>query len=96
MKYEELINTAETVHILKGQDYASPLDKHSNFKFADSFASLFPAPSLPYATLVGVKFARLQTLLASRNSPNFESISDTFVDLINYIALWGERVTEKE
>ena len=96
MTYKALINDAQTIAILKAQDYASPGDRHSNFKFADSFAGCFPAPSTPYAILIGVKFARLQTLLAAKHSPNNESIADTFIDLINYIALWGERITEQD
>jgi len=94
MTYTELLTTAQEIAKGKAEDYSHTSDRHSNFKFASDIASEFDSVSFPYVTLISIKLARLQVLLNSGKEPNNESITDTFIDLINYIALWGDRITE--
>jgi hypothetical protein len=80
----------------KRHDYSSDHDNHENFKRSAELASWFASDKdKPYTVLIGTKLARLATLL-DHKEPNNESIDDTFLDLINYCALWMERRTEKE
>lgn len=80
----------------KRHDYTSSEDNHENFKRSAEISSWFiDEQDKPYAVLVGTKLARLGSLLGQKE-PNNETIDDTFLDLINYCALWMERRTEKE
>ena len=47
-----------------------------------------------FVSLIAVKLARLASLLDAK-TPHHESIEDTFVDLANYVALWGGWRTTK-
>lgn len=72
----------------KAEDYGTG---NENFTQAAKFASLilqkeFKAVDAA-AILLGVKIARYANLISSDQPPNFESIGDTVIDMINYIAL---------
>lgn len=82
----------------KRYDYTTnaDLDNHENFKRSAELSSWFKnEQDKSYVILIGTKLARLGSLLDSKE-PNNESIDDTFLDLINYCALWMERRTERE
>lgn len=91
--YLDLMQRAQQISEGKAHDYADDNDRHSNFKYAGSLAEAFPDWSKPYAVLVGVKMARLAQLLSGKEPKN-ESIEDSFIDLVNYCALWGARWKE--
>ena len=96
MQLSEIFKKCEALSISKRQDYTSTDDNHENFKRASEIVSWFARnEDKPYAMLIGVKLARLGTLLSTNKTPNNESVEDTFLDLINYCALWMERYTEK-
>lgn len=79
----------------KRHDYTSTSDNHENFKRSSIIASWFNnADDKPYVVLIGTKLARLSSLLDNKEPKN-ESIEDSFLDLINYCALWMERRTYK-
>lgn len=82
----------------KRRDYTTnaDLDSHENFKRSAMISDWFMnEQDKPYVVLIGTKLARLASLLSDGRMPNNESIDDTFLDLVNYCALWAERRTEK-
>lgn len=89
-QFSELLNKMRAIHIKKNQDYATEENPYSNFEFAGILAMKFKNPvDISFASLIGVKLARLQVLLGSNRGPNNESIDDTFLDLCTYCALWA-------
>lgn len=94
---ENLFKKCQELLISKGNDYTKgiEIDRHENFKKQQQLAEWFENPiDRPYVNLIGVKLARLSALLNNDKIPNNESIEDTFVDLINYCALWANRRTQ--
>lgn len=90
----ELIDKCKKIHNKKSYDYASNNNPHSNFEFASEFAHNFmSAPDHTYATIIGIKIARLIELLNGKEPKN-ESVEDTFIDLANYVLLWGAYVKD--
>lgn len=86
---ERLIGKALSILSQKRQDYTTS-SRYENFGRAATISSWFVNDAdKVYATLIGVKLARLASLLGRDKTPNNESIEDTFKDLINYAALWG-------
>ena len=86
-----MMEKAYTLLDNKAHDYATPNDLHSNFKYSDMVSSPFYNPYKSYAVLVGVKLARLSQVLQDQREVKNESIEDSFIDLINYVALMYER-----
>lgn len=96
MKIPEIFKKCQEITMSKRQDYTTNPEKnnHENFERSAEIASWFKdKEDKPYAVLIGTKLARLGSLLSSGRTPNNESIGDTFIDLINYSALWMERRT---
>lgn len=82
---ESLSNTfAEALMTVEGkvEDYAEESDSFSNFRFAALAAGVTVEQVL--LVLLGIKLARLKTLIVSDREPNNESIEDTLVDSVNY------------
>lgn len=82
-----------TMLIAKGSDYSGNGDTLRNFR------SLEPAGyEATHAILFRIndKVNRLASLLNSRNSPNYESLEDTCLDLANYAALLSLCLNEKK
>lgn len=77
------------LHESKNGDYAKDSDPLSNFKEAAEVCRGFSGVDAVFASLIGVKLARLRELTASGKTPNYESIADTRVDLAMYAALWA-------
>lgn len=69
----------------KSQDYADE-DPLSNFQQAANLAGISTEQSI--INLVGIKVSRIQNLVNSQSPPNFESLSDSRLDLIGYLILW--------
>lgn len=87
--YVSLIHKMLEIHEIKSHDYADDSNPFSNFEFAAQVAKGFnDEVDKVFATLIGVKLARLQQLLNGK-SPKNESIDDTFLDLANYSAIWA-------
>lgn len=96
MEIPEIFKKCQKLTMSKRHDYTSSNDNHENFKRSAEISSWFKnEQDKPYAVLVGTKLARLGSLLGQKE-PNNETIDDTFLDLINYCALWMERRTEEE
>lgn len=99
MTVQEIFKKALKTTMSKRQDYTTNAlkDNHENFKRSAEISSWFKnEQDKPYTVLIGTKLARLGALLSNEKEPNHESIDDTFLDLINYCALWAERRTEKD
>jgi len=95
MKLLDIFTKCNDIHIGKRHDYTSGKDNHENFKHSAELASWFKNDQdKSYVILIGTKLTRLASLLDSKEPKN-ESIEDTFIDLVNYCALWAERRTEK-
>jgi hypothetical protein len=87
--YRELIERLIKVHEAKSHDYAKSSDKFSNFKYAALLSQEFTdSVDRVFATLIGVKLARLAELRSSGKNAKNESVADTFLDLTNYAGLW--------
>lgn len=93
----EIFKKCLKITMSKRKDYTTNpnIDNHENFKRSAEIGTWFTNDQdKPYAILIGTKLARLGSLLSSGREPNNESIDDTFLDLVNYCALWMERRTE--
>jgi hypothetical protein len=92
MKAEAILEQGRKLLKTKGEDYTEDRDKNQfqNFDRSNLVASWFKNDDdKSFAVLIGVKLARLASLLSSDKDPNNESIQDSFVDLVNYAALWA-------
>lgn len=89
LAFENLLQEMAAIHQKKNQDYSSS-GPYENFERSGEIASWFKSDiDKVFATLVGVKLARLGVLLSSNRKPNNESIQDSFLDLTVYCGLWG-------
>ena len=87
--YQQLMIDAIELHDRKSHDYAQERNKYSNFTRAAELTGTFKDPvDQVFASMIGIKLARLAELLNGKEPKN-ESIRDSFVDLVNYAALWG-------
>lgn len=88
-KFNTLLQKMKEIHDSKRKDYAGE-DPLENFTRASVLNSWFTNDTdKVYATLIGIKLARLANLLSNNQTPNNESIEDTFIDLANYVLIWG-------
>lgn len=96
MTPEQLMEKGKKLLKSKADDYTSgDTTRYENFERQALIMSWFKAETdKAFVGLIAVKLARLGSLLDSRE-PNHESIEDTFIDLINYCALWGGHRTTK-
>lgn len=86
--FQDLLKRMDGVHVAKSHDYASEDGPFSNFERAAIIASWFNTPiDQVFATLIGVKIARLAELCNGK-TPKNESIDDNGLDLANYAGLW--------
>jgi hypothetical protein len=89
-KFDRTLKAMADLHNSKLGDYASTADPYSNFAFAAEFSQGFTDPlDRVFATLIGVKVARLIELTKPGRTPTHESVQDTRRDLANYAAIWA-------
>ena len=88
-KFEMLLEEMRELHERKNADYARNDDPLSNFTEAAQVAAGFTGIDAVFATLIGVKLARLRELTRTGKAPNNESIADTRKDLAMYSVLWA-------
>ena len=86
-KFKSLLQQMQKVHDTKNADYAHGGNPYSNFEEAAATAGV--TVDQVFAVLMGVKLARLNSLLREHKLPNIESIQDTRQDLAVYAALWA-------
>lgn len=86
----DIVNQMEQTHRAKNEDYTSGNNPMENFERAAIISSWFQRPEdKVFATLIGIKLARLASLLVDNKVPNNESVEDTHLDMTNYSALWA-------
>lgn len=96
----EVIRTFENaieLHKKKNADYTGGrIDPMYNFNVAEYVMEQFAEDrDKVFATLVGIKLARLAALLGMPAQPNFESVLDSFDDMIVYTAIWKADVQRR-
>ena len=88
-RFSAALHRMEEVHNAKSHDYATDDNRYANFEFAEALVARFDDPhDQVFATMVGIKLARLGELLGRGKTPKHESIDDSFLDLANYVVLW--------
>lgn len=88
-RFSAALHRMEEVHNAKSHDYATDDNRYANFEFAEALVARFDDPhDQVFATMVGIKLARLGELLGGGKTPKYESIDDSFLDLANYVVLW--------
>ena len=87
-KFDALLVQMGVIHDKKNEDYAND-NPYSNFETAAGIARGFRGTDAVFATLIGIKIARLQELIGGNKTPNNESVEDSLLDLAVYAALWA-------
>lgn len=87
--FASLLASMAELHDVKNHDYAQDGNPYSNFCQAADVAQGFSGIDAVFATMIGVKLARLRELTSAGKTPNNESIADTRKDLAMYAALWA-------
>ena len=91
MKPEEILLNGSKLMKSKREDYSDD-SIHQNFERSESIVAWFDDDiDKVYVTLISTKLARLAVLLNKGTIPKNESIEDSFIDLVNYCALWGSK-----
>jgi hypothetical protein len=89
-RYNALLKTMREIHDAKSFDYAQDSNPYSNFEYAATIAERFTDPmDRVFATLIGIKLARLAELTGAGKTPKNEALQDTRRDLANYAAIWA-------
>lgn len=91
-RFDAQLERMAEIHNRKSYDYAQTDsgEYYSNFEFAAMVAQPFTDPvDRVFATMIGIKLARLAELTANGKAPQNESLRDTFDDLATYAALWA-------
>jgi hypothetical protein len=91
-RFDMLLHEMRELHDKKNHDYAQDSNPYSNFEFAAAVAEGFTGEDAVFATMIGIKLARLKELRGKGKTPNNESAHDSLRDLAMYAALWCSRV----
>jgi hypothetical protein len=87
-RFDMLLSEMRDLHARKNNDYARDDDPYSNFKFAALVAEGFTGTDAVFATMIGIKLARLKELRGKGKTAQNESAQDSLMDLAMYAALW--------
>jgi hypothetical protein len=90
-RFDMLLHEMQALHAKKNHDYARDDDPYSNFSFAASVAEGFTGEDAVFATMIGIKLARLKELRGKGKEAQNESANDSLRDLAMYAALWASR-----
>ena len=89
-EFHKMLDKMREIHNKKNEDYSESNNAFSNFEISAEILKHFKYPTDQiYVALISTKLARLSALLNSERKPNNESIRDSFIDLANYVLLWG-------
>jgi hypothetical protein len=84
-------------HLKKNSDYAGDGGTYFNFEYAAKVAEPFTDPvDKVFATMLGIKLARLAILKKPGKKPKNEPTLDTQKDLATYAAIWWTYMCEQE
>lgn len=88
-EFIDLLADMKAVHESKSADYAQDDNPFSNFEYSATVGERFTDPvDRVFATMIGIKLARLAELLSNGKTPKNESIDDTMKDGTVYWGLW--------
>lgn len=88
--YLDSLKRYADIHIKKNADYAQDTNPYSNFEYAAQVAEIFKDPvDKVFATMIGIKLARIGALTSQNRVPNNESLIDSFDDMTIYAGMWG-------
>lgn len=89
-----VLKTLGRLYDKKNSDYALSGSPYSNFKQAASTAGV--SVDEVFRTMIGIKLTRLVSLQNENKPINFESLSDTILDLANYACIYAAYTKSKE
>lgn len=90
-KFTTLLAQMAELHDKKNEDYASDGNPYSNFEYAAQVAAIFTDPEdRVYATLLGIKLARIAELRRGK-TPKNEPLHDSYKDATTYMAIWASK-----
>lgn len=96
-KFDKILEIMRSLHKKKNSDYAKSDNPYSNFEFAAKIAAGFSDPvDKVFATMIGIKLARLMELTQPGRVAQNEPVNDTFLDLANYATIWTSYRYEQE
>ena len=94
MTFDEILAKCKILQDTKKNDYTVH-HSHENFRRSAHVAGWFHLDrDKVYIIQIVNKIARLASLLGQKEPKN-ESVEDTFLDLVNYCALWAEDRTSE-
>lgn len=79
----------------KNHDYAGDEGTYFNFEYAAMVAEPFSGVDKVFATMLGIKLARMAVIKKGRKPKN-ESLNDSHKDLATYTAIWWTYLNEQE
>jgi hypothetical protein len=97
--YAPFFNNLEEMwqtHQAKNHDYAGDGGTYFNFEYAAQVAAPFTGVDAVFATMIGIKLARLAILKRTKEAPKNEPIIDTQKDLATYSTIWWTYLCEQE
>lgn len=77
-RFLELIEPAVKLVDRKGEDYNQTVGLHEYFPFKDQ----------SYQQMLHMKVLRMRSLLGKGSAPNFDSLTDSIYDLVNYAVFY--------
>lgn len=87
--FNKLMDEIKELHDKKNQDYAEDDNPYSNFEYAAHLTKQFSdSVDQVFASIIGIKIARLGQLLGRNKNPKNESVRDTMRDLTTYCGIW--------
>lgn len=92
--FEVLMNEKTSVIVKKNHDYANNTNCFSNFEFVAK--SLNIKVELVFLVLILIKIARIEELINSNKTTSNESLSDSLLDLSNYVDLLNLYISQTE
>ena len=92
--FDVMVSRMRETLINKGDDYATDIDRLSNFKDTAAICGLQPRQIV--LTMIAIKVARLGVLLNKPDGPINEPIADSILDLANYAILLDMVVAETD
>ena len=91
---DSVLKTLGGLYDKKNSDYALSGSPYSNFEQAASTAGV--SVDEVFRTMIGIKLARIVSLQNENKVINFESLSDTILDLANYACIYAAYTKSKE
>lgn len=89
-----VLKTLGQLYDKKNSDYALSGSSYSNFEQAAVTAGV--SVDEVFRTMIGIKLARIVSLQNENKPINFESLSDTILDLANYACIYAAYTKSKE